>query len=174
MAINEACQLWIEQRIDEELEEKGEESLRTIGRTIATEIYRTFEVQMTADAIKARILRRAERRRKEALVRSEPPPSTSPPSNEIQENQVSEPSKTETVSDLPSHGGKRKGSGRLAKHTPPPIDKTTIVSESFLNVFNAMFTEVKNAKAMKWRTTSKEAAHKYVEVLLNIIQYGGK
>ena len=82
---NEACQLWIEQRIDEELEEKGVDSLRTIGRTIALEIYRTFEVRMTPEAIKARMLRRAEKREKEALVRCEPPQSTPEPSNEIQE-----------------------------------------------------------------------------------------
>lgn len=48
--------------------------------------------------------------------KNEPPQLTPPPSDEIQENQDSEPSKTETVSDLSSHGGHREGAGRPTKY----------------------------------------------------------
>lgn len=46
MAINEACQVWIEQRIKEELEDGGEKSLREIGRVIAAEIEKVFEAKV--------------------------------------------------------------------------------------------------------------------------------
>ena len=48
MAINEACQVWIEQRIKEELETKDEsgKSLRAIGRELAAEIERIFEAKV--------------------------------------------------------------------------------------------------------------------------------
>lgn len=46
MAINEACQVWIEQRIKEELDDGGEKSLREIGRVIAAEIEKVFEAKV--------------------------------------------------------------------------------------------------------------------------------
>ena len=48
MAIPEACALWIEQQIDDELKEKEvtEKSLRAIGRDIATEIERVFKAKV--------------------------------------------------------------------------------------------------------------------------------
>ena len=48
MAINEACQVWIEQRIKEELETKDEsgKSLRAIGRELAAEIERIWEAKV--------------------------------------------------------------------------------------------------------------------------------
>lgn len=47
MAINEACQVWIEQRIKEELEDGGDKSLREIGRVIAAEIEKVFEAKVS-------------------------------------------------------------------------------------------------------------------------------
>lgn len=48
MALNEACQVWIEQRIEEELSERGDtgKSLREIGRELAAEIERVFEAKV--------------------------------------------------------------------------------------------------------------------------------
>jgi hypothetical protein len=53
MAIHEACQVWIEQRITEELEEKGTtgKSLRQIGREISEEIERVFEAKVKPGTI---------------------------------------------------------------------------------------------------------------------------
>lgn len=50
MSINEACQVWIEQRIKEELE-PGDKSLREIGRVIAAEIEKVFEAKVSPRAI---------------------------------------------------------------------------------------------------------------------------
>jgi len=105
MAINEACQVWIEQRIQEE-KERGTSDAE-IGRILASEILKYFEVGIRPRTIEQKSRRFA------TNVASSP---TSPPSNEIQENQVSEPSKTDSVSDLPAHGGKREGSGRPTKY----------------------------------------------------------
>ncbi len=54
MAINEACQLWIEQRITEELAERGDtgKSLREIGRELAAEIERVFEAKVNPDTLR--------------------------------------------------------------------------------------------------------------------------
>lgn len=51
MAISEACQVWIEQRIEEELGERQEtgKSLRAIGKDIAKEIERIFEAKVNPE-----------------------------------------------------------------------------------------------------------------------------
>lgn len=48
MAINEACQVWIEQRVQEELAERNSsgKSLRQIGRELAAEIEKVFEAKV--------------------------------------------------------------------------------------------------------------------------------
>lgn len=55
MAINEACQVWIEQRIKEELEGGGEKSLREIGRVIAAEIEKVFEAKVNPITIYSKV-----------------------------------------------------------------------------------------------------------------------
>ena len=54
MAINEACQVWIEQRIKEELESKDEsgKSLRAIGRELAAEIERIWETKVSVNTLR--------------------------------------------------------------------------------------------------------------------------
>ena len=56
MAIAEACQLWIEQRIEEELQDKDEtgKSLREIGRELAAEIEKVFEAKVSPDTLRKR------------------------------------------------------------------------------------------------------------------------
>ncbi len=56
MALNEACQLWIEQRIDEELESQPEtgKSDRAIGREVSGEVAKLFETFVSEDAIRIR------------------------------------------------------------------------------------------------------------------------
>lgn len=62
MAIAEACQLWIEQRIEEELQDKGEtgKSLREIGRELAAEIEKVFEAKVDAGTLFQRARRQAD------------------------------------------------------------------------------------------------------------------
>jgi hypothetical protein len=59
MAINEACQVWIEQRIQEELADKPEsgKSLRAIGRELAQEIERIFEAKVHPNTLRQRATR---------------------------------------------------------------------------------------------------------------------
>ena len=61
MAIPEACALWIEQQIDDELKEKEvtEKSLRAIGRDIATEIERVFKAKVKPETIRKKAERMA-------------------------------------------------------------------------------------------------------------------
>lgn len=58
MAINEACQVWIEQRIKEELDDGSDRSIREIGRVIATEIEKIFEAKVSPMTIYGKVRRR--------------------------------------------------------------------------------------------------------------------
>jgi len=54
-AIHEACQVWIEQRLQEELEAKGQKkSLRQIGRELAEEIERVFETRVNPETLRTK------------------------------------------------------------------------------------------------------------------------
>ena len=61
MAIAEACQLWIEQRIEEELQDKDETGklLREIGRELAAEIEKVFEAKVKPGTLAERARRMA-------------------------------------------------------------------------------------------------------------------
>lgn len=51
MSTNEACQVWIEQRIQEELSVPGNKSLREISRTVMAEITKMFETDVPETTI---------------------------------------------------------------------------------------------------------------------------
>jgi len=59
MAIAEACQLWIEQRIEEELKDPTNLTMskRALARELAEEIDKYFEVKVNEETLKSRILR---------------------------------------------------------------------------------------------------------------------
>ena len=82
MAINEACQVWIEQRIQEELEsrEDNKKSLRAIGREIAAEIERVFEAKVNPRALE----KRAERKCATNVAPRQPVQRTPRPLPEVQ------------------------------------------------------------------------------------------
>ncbi|MGE4536177.1 MAG: hypothetical protein AB7D37_03780 [Desulfovibrio sp.] len=56
MAIAEACQLWIEQRIEEELE-SGADNLSAIGRELSKEVDRVFQTKINPDTLRKRAAR---------------------------------------------------------------------------------------------------------------------
>lgn len=55
-----------------------------------------------------------------------------------------------------------------------PIIKHELVSPEFQAAFNQMYVELKNASAMKWKTTSYKAAAEMMENLLTIVQQLGR
>lgn len=103
MAIPEACGLWIEQRVQEELERKGDTgaSLREIGRQVAAEVEKYFETKVKPGTITVR----AYRLHKESVTNVTP----------------AQPTKTATEThqleklEKPKHGGARPGAGRKPK-----------------------------------------------------------
>ena len=99
MAIPEACQLWIEQRIEEEIQEQDEtgKSLRAIGREIAKEIEKYFKTKVKPNTIKERA-----RRMKSGI--NVPLDATHNNNSETHGNQK-----------IKTHGGKREGAGRKPK-----------------------------------------------------------
>lgn len=149
MAINEACQVWIEQRIKEEL--PTGKSYRAIGREIAQEIAKVFEAQVNPRTLEKRAERTA------TFVAPQP---TTKPSNAIRENQVLE---TETVSDLPSHGGKRKGSGRPPKYSPPENDPLAAVIPIHSDAMNFSWIAISQLKRIRPDDPRREEAFDEVE-----------
>lgn len=59
MAVPEACAVWIEQRLEEELAEQETtgKSIRAIGREVASEIEKYFETKVSPETIKTKALR---------------------------------------------------------------------------------------------------------------------
>lgn len=101
MALNEACQLWIEQRIDEELKDgEHEKSLRQIGREIADEIERLFEAKVKPITITKRASR--------AVTNVTPKEDSTDSSNYDEIKQI----KREPAKDGTMRGGPRPGAGR--------------------------------------------------------------
>ena len=154
MANPEACELWIEQRIEEE-QDKGT-SHPEIGRIIGAEIVKLFEAKIQARTI--------EQRSRRIVATNVAAPPTPESSNENQDNQDSEP----------EHGGYREGAGRKPKYHRPTIPKKEnpsddIYTEAFLDAFNTLFTILKNAKRLGWKDVSREAAMKHLAVLYDLL-----
>ena len=144
MAINEACQLWLEQQIPEGLE--GGKSYRQIGRELSKEVLKMFEVYIKPETIR----KRAERQSRAGT--NVPPQSTPENDSENKDNQV-------------SHGGKRKGAGPKPKHKK----EEPLITPEFEKAFKAFLVAITNEKRLGWKTTSKEVALGKVETLYDVI-----
>ena len=92
MAIPEVCSLWIEQRVAEESE--SEKSGREIGRIIAAQVEKYFEVKISPEAIRSRA--------KRTVGQNDPP----------EENNEESTINTNLEKLEKTHGGAREGSGR--------------------------------------------------------------
>lgn len=110
MTIPEACQVWIEQRISEELEnqEETEKSLRAIGRELAEEIEKVFDVKMKPGTLTVKAHRIQ-------VVTNVTPHTTAQSDNENLEDsndlkESNDPLKK--AKDGTNRGGKLKGAGR--------------------------------------------------------------
>jgi hypothetical protein len=164
MAINEACQVWIEQRIEEELEErkKNGKSLRAIGKAIAKEIEQVFEAKVAPETIASRVKRASKQ-----AGSNEPPESNNekkPITYESEEGSATHPQT--------NRGGKRDGSGRK------PKEYNIIETENFGNIegtqefctaFEAFYTQVQNAQLEKWQNVPKHTAISCITYLKNLI-----
>ena len=110
MAIPEACQVWIEQRISEELESQEEtgKSLRAIGRELAEEVEKVFDVAMKPGTLQVRASRMKQRDTNVS------PLTTLQSDNEIPENSsfLEESSCPSGEPPTATHGGKREGAGK--------------------------------------------------------------
>jgi len=110
MAIPEACGLWIEQRVQEELDNKKDTgaSLREIGRMIAAEVEKHFETKVKPDAITKKASR-INRSVTNVTEKSKPTEIKEHSTPEIIENRK------------PQGGGAREGSGRKPKEVKEHI-----------------------------------------------------
>ena len=181
MANQEACELWIEQRIEEE-QAKGT-SHPEIGRIIGAEIVKLFEAK-----IQARTIEQRSRRISATNVASPPTPESS---KENQDNQVLEvcrkcgheyrvtacnygPDGCPRCYPPKRYGGQREGAGRKGKYERPPIKREQTLNEntftpSFKRAFDYFFVEIKNAKRLGWKDVSREAALMHLAVLYDLL-----
>jgi hypothetical protein len=119
LTISDACQLWVEQRICEELELQSHtgKSLLAIGKDIAKEIERLFDAKINADTLRKRAGRMS--------WTNVQPQATNQEDSEITENQsLKEEIKAEPRKHIATgkpEGGSRKGAGRKPKYTPQPV-----------------------------------------------------
>lgn len=99
MALNEACQLWIEQRLEEELKSKNKtgDSLREIGRRISAEVEQFFETKIEPQTITMRASRQSR--------------GVTPVTGVENEKKSNGKGKLEKL-EKPKHGGARAGAGR--------------------------------------------------------------
>lgn len=102
MAIPEACGLWIEQRVKEELEQKGETgaSLREIGRRVASEVEKYFEASVNPGTIFQKA------RRIEADTNVSVDENSENSDSNVKSNEI------KRAKDGTLRGGKRDGAGR--------------------------------------------------------------
>ena len=159
MAVNEACQVWIEQRITEELEEKGTsgKSLRAIGKEISKEIERIFKAKVKPETIR----KKAERMEGGTNVPQKENQKKSEDSGELEklENEV-------------MHGGARKNAGRKPREYPKAETESFGVmegTESFCEAFEQFYTQVQNAQLEKWQNIPKRSAIYCIKLLTDLI-----
>jgi|WetSurMetagenome_2_1015567.scaffolds.fasta_scaffold03105_4 hypothetical protein len=104
MAHSEACQLFIEQQIEEALQEG--KTPYSIGKDLASWVEKVFEAKIPPHTLEVR----AHRAKDKILTNVSTCPSNEDDS-EMPENQAEV-----------EHGGKRKGAGRPPKYQPGPKD----------------------------------------------------
>lgn len=188
MSLPDVCSLWIEQRIDEE-KDTGK-SLREIGRMIAEEVQKHFEVKVNPETIR----KKAER----AIGTNVPPTETTEISTTKPELEKLE--KTQ-------HGGSRFGSGRKPiepEKTPSErieenikseitkcraqqeakkkvrvrsgmadgrdyIREVETVSDGFKAAHTSMWFQILEARQEGWISTTRVGALKKIEALTNLI-----
>lgn len=164
MALNEACQVWIEQRIQEELETKGNgTSLRAIGRMIAAEVEKVFETKVKPDTIFKKVQRLSS-------GTNVPPQPTTCNNEEIEENQSPRPHRA--TGD--PKGGEREGAGRPPKHRPMMANypnPAEIISPSFKSAYELFFEEIRKSKSSGWKTTEKKVVLQYIQYLNDLATY---
>jgi hypothetical protein len=158
VAINEACQVWIEQRIKEELDEKGTsgKSLRVIGKEIAKEIERIFEAQVNPDTIR----KKAERMG-----------GTNVPLEENTEKSDHN-DELEKLEKPAAHGGARQGSGRKSKEynkIETEYFGQMEGTEDFCEAFEKFYAQVQGAQMEKWQNVPKRSAIYCIKLLNDLI-----
>jgi hypothetical protein len=141
LAKQQACQLFIEQEIEKGL--ASGKSKYAIGHEIAAWIKKLFEAEVKPNTIE----QRAHRMEKQLLTNVSTEPTTE---NHSEQEEQKEVRREETA-----HEEKRK------------LDRERMAPE-FRESFEAFVREIKNAKALKWKTTSKESVMRSIQILHDI------
>ena len=165
MAINEACQVWIEQRIQEELQEKPDsgKSLREIGREIAAEIEKIFEAKVNPETLanRASVRNRTQTENQEA--------ATVPGKS----------NGNQTAKKKSKRGGFRENAGRKKKDEGgEDCEKTFSVdfgwmeaTEDFRKAFEAFIYQVQVARHESWEKTSRKTAQECAKRINDLAHY---
>jgi len=156
MANPEACELYIEQQIEEGLEEG--QTPYYIGKHLSGWIEKLFETKINPSTLKTRAYR------KQQEIGSDEPKE----SNQEQKEIVI----PDDIPSLTDAGGQRKGAGRKSKikrRRLTDIEKEGIVSDEFNTAYREFYDQVILAMHDKWRTTSKEAVVKCANNIIDLV-----
>jgi hypothetical protein len=163
MAIPEACEVWIEQRIEEELDAKEDTgfSLREIGRRIANEIEKHFETRVKPETIYHR-------------ARKASGTNVPPTENDAETGTSTDYEKTlKKPAATDNRGGARKGAGRKPERrddaTQVYAREITTMDDDFKEAFDSMFHAIQNAKADGWQKTTRQAVIHSLESLVEMV-----
>lgn len=146
----QACQLMIEQEIEAGLAEG--KTTYSIGKEISAWIAKLFDAHVKPDTIRVR----ADRMGKKLCTNVHNPDPEDP---EADDPEWQEPP---IITNHKNHKPKLKGGKFFPK-------KEELISEDFKAAWNGMVAEIQNARSQKWKTTSKEAASRYISYLTDII-----
>ena len=156
MAIPEACGLWIEQRVQEELDQKQETgaSLHEIGRQVAAEVEKYFETKVKPGTIK-------ERARRMQAGTNVPKPETTTATNDSAEiKQIKQQAKDGTY-----RGGSRPGAGRKRSQSSDDaiMDKVKEINQAIESGDISTKALEATRKALNKRDHDPQAEQEFVE-----------
>jgi len=155
MPVSEACALWIEQRIEDELEEQETtgKSLRAIGRELSKEILKYFEAKVAPETLKEKA------RRMKIKGGTNVPEDTTTENNSGKEvNQDNQVVKT--------HGGKRPGAGRKLNAIS---QNEGVIRQRFHKAYEVFFEEVQESKLNDWKVVSKNEIAEKLNLIITLI-----
>jgi len=164
---SEACELFIEQQIKEDLG-KGKTPY-SIGKDLSKWIEKLFETHVKPNTIEQRA-GRIKKKQEEVLTNvskkneSDSKPSVTPP---IAANSPAGYDRSNFTTDPPKPTD--PPTTQPTKRKRAPAQKAEVISPEFLTAWENMRDAIINEKQTDWKTTSREVAKHRIDSLFNIV-----
>jgi len=178
----EACQLYIEQEIEEGL--KQGKTAYSVGMEISKWVEKFFGRKVKADTIKKKMLRMKTR---DNVPKPKPTPKlptppapepvpepTDPPEDldwqEPEEYRLSPESDNKATPEPEPEEVFDPNEFDLSNYQEEPPPSPVLISQPFKKAWEELYAELSNEKLLGWKTTSREIALEWVNDLIEFIQ----